>query len=200
MSAALFPEPGPGEEPEPSAPAPGDGGGPDEEPEGLGQGLYVTLPAEDMNLEGFAAEGRADTMAPGPLLATVLEAVVGPGGAGLAELGDDQLIGFLSGVRREKARWAWAEMAGMAQFASRPRRKDFATDEIASAFNWTWLSAAGQVGYATTVARRLPRTFAALAAGKLDALQVRSSRSRPASCPMRTPPELMPSSLRQHRP
>jgi hypothetical protein len=174
MSAVLFPGPGPGEEPEGSALAPGDGGGPGGgEPEGLGQGLYVTLPAGEVTLGGFAAGGRADTMVPGPLLATVLEAVAGPDGAGLAELGDDQLIGFLSGVRRERARWAWAEMAAMAQFASRPRRKDFATDEIASAFRWTWLSAAGQVCYASTVARRLPKTFAALAAGELDPLQVK---------------------------
>ncbi len=36
------------------------------------QGLFVCLPAEELTLEGFAEDGRADTMEPGPLL--------GPGG------------------------------------------------------------------------------------------------------------------------
>jgi hypothetical protein len=59
MSAAL-----PGEPDEPS----GSGLSGDAE-ESLPQGLYVTAPAEDLSLEGFAADGRADTMVPGPLLA-----------------------------------------------------------------------------------------------------------------------------------
>ncbi len=169
MSAAPCPEP---EEPDgswvPGAPAGGDG-----DEEGLQQGLYVTLPAEEMTLEGFTQDGRTDTMAPGPLLETVLEAVAGPDGTGLAQLSDDQLLGFMSGVRRVESRMAWARMASMAEFASRPRRKDFATDEIADAFGWTWYSTAGQVSYASTVARRLPKLFALLAAGKIDALQLK---------------------------
>jgi hypothetical protein len=58
-----------------------DGDGWDEE-EGIQQGLYVTLPAEELTLEGFAEDGRADTMAPGPLLAMVLGAVAGEEGGG----------------------------------------------------------------------------------------------------------------------
>lgn len=54
------------------------------------QGLFVCLPAEELTLAGFAQDGRADTMAPGALLATVLDAVVGEGGSGLAGLADDQ--------------------------------------------------------------------------------------------------------------
>ena len=119
MSAALSSEP---EEPAgPGLP----GGGWDGE-EGIPQGLYVTAPAEDLTLEGFAAGGRADTMAPGPLLAMVLGAVAGEDGKGLAGLSDDQLIGFLSGTRRMESRLAWAKMAALAEFASRPRRDDFA--------------------------------------------------------------------------
>jgi hypothetical protein len=112
-------------------------------------------------------------MAPGPLLAMVLDTVAGPGGDGLAGLSDDQLVGFLSGARRMESRLAWAKMAALAEFGSRPRRQDFAADEVAAAFRLTWLSAAGEIGYARTVARRLPVTFAALAAGKLDAVHVR---------------------------
>src|SRR6516225_1285116 len=163
MSAALSPEPG---EPQ-GAGLPGDA------EEGVQQGLYVTLPAEEMTLEGFAAGGRADTMAPGPLLAMVLGAIAGENGEGLAGLSDDQLIGFLSGTRRMESQIAWAKMAALAEFASRPRRQDFAADEVASAFNLTWLSAAGEIEYARTVKRRLPVTFAALGAGQIHPVHVK---------------------------
>src|ERR1700749_4175147 len=148
MSAAPSPEPG---EPQGSG-LPGDA------EEGIQQGLFVTWPAEELTLEGFAENGRADTMAPGPLLAMVLGAVAGENGEGLAGLSDDQLIGFLSGARRMESQLAWARMAALAEFAARPRRTDFAADEIAAAFRLTWLSAAGEIEYARTVARRLPVT------------------------------------------
>jgi hypothetical protein len=151
MSAALSVEP---DEPQGSG-LPGGQGGRDET-EGIPQGLYVTRPAGELTLEGFAADGRADTMVPGPLLAMVLGAVAGEDGTGLAGLSDDQLIGFLSGTRRMESQLAWAKMAALAEFASRPRRQDFAADEIASAFGLTWLSAAREIGYARTVTRRLP--------------------------------------------
>jgi hypothetical protein len=107
-------------------------------------------------------------MAPGPLLAMILDTAAGPDGEGLAALSDGQLVGFLSGARRMESRLAWAKMAALGEFASRPRRQDFAADEIAAAFRLTWLSAAGEIQYAQAVARRLPVTFAALAAGKID--------------------------------
>jgi hypothetical protein len=68
---------------------------------------------------------------------------------------------------------AWAKMAALAELASRPRRQDFAADEVASAFNVTWLSAAGEIDSARTVKRRLPVTFAALGAGKLHPVHVK---------------------------
>ena len=46
------------------------------------QGLYVCLPAEQVTLAGFAQGGEADTMSPGPLLATVMHTVTGQDGAG----------------------------------------------------------------------------------------------------------------------
>jgi hypothetical protein len=73
MSAALSCEP---DEPLGSG-LPGDGRDADE---GIPQGLYVTAPAEELSLEGFAADGRADTMAPGPLLAMILDTVAGQDG------------------------------------------------------------------------------------------------------------------------
>ena len=96
MSAALSPGP---DEPYGSG-LPGDAG------DGIEQGLYVELPAGELTLEGFAAGGRADTMAPGPLLAMVLGAIAGEDGQGLAGLSDDQLIGFLSGTRRMESQLA----------------------------------------------------------------------------------------------
>src|SRR5947209_4573014 len=168
MSAALSPEPD-----EPSG-----SGLPGGAEEGIPQGLYVTAPAEDLSLEGFAEDGRADTMKPGPLLAMVLDTVAGEDGEGLARLSDDQLVGFLSGGRRMESRLAWARMAALAEFASRPRRQDFAADEVAAAFRLTWLSAAGEIQYARAVARRLPVTFAALAAGRIDAVHVKIIEDR----------------------
>jgi hypothetical protein len=76
-----FPDSGyDGEEPDgfPSLPA-------DDEPGEFPaeQGLYVTLPAAQVTLAGFAQNGEADTMAPGALLAAIVQAVMGNDGAGL---------------------------------------------------------------------------------------------------------------------
>jgi hypothetical protein len=76
-------------------------------------------------------------------------------------------------TRRMESRMAWAKMAALAEFASRPRRPDFAADEVAAAFGVTWLSAAGEIDYARTVKRRLPVTFAALGAGKVHPVHVK---------------------------
>jgi len=103
MPQDLFPSP-PGDEQEPD-------GFPlhaDEEPgpeEGMPQGLYVTLPAGQLTLAGFAQGGASDTMAPGALLATVVDTVAGPDGAGLAGCSDDQLMGIISAARRLESGW-----------------------------------------------------------------------------------------------
>ena len=70
--------PGDAEEPG-SSPLPPE---PEADGEGLGQGLYVCLPPEQVTLAGFAQNGEADTMAPGPLLATIVHTVTGADGAG----------------------------------------------------------------------------------------------------------------------
>src|SRR5215472_6399438 len=173
MTPDSFPGRGPdGEEP--------DGQRPEDEfegpPQGPEQGLFVRLPAEELTLSGFAQDGRADTMAPGALLATLLEAIAGEGGSGLAGLADDQLVGALSGARRLEARIAWMQMAALAELARRrPATEpadtgeagfsDFAADEVAAELHLTAQSATDQIWYAREVAERLPRSFAALAAG-----------------------------------
>src|SRR2546423_14958978 len=104
MSAALSPEPD----------EPWDSGLPEDAEQDIPQGLYVTLPAEELTLEGFARDGRADTMPPGPLLAIVLGTVAGENGEGLAGPSDDQLIGVLAGMGRSQSAMSRARMAALA--------------------------------------------------------------------------------------
>jgi hypothetical protein len=48
------------------------------------QGLFVCLPAENMELSRFGGDDQTPPMAPGPLLAMVAAAVSGGDGSGLA--------------------------------------------------------------------------------------------------------------------
>lgn len=145
------------------------------------QGLYVCLPAEQLTLAGFAQDGEADTMAPGPLLASVVYAVTGEDGAGLGGCSDDQLVGIISAAQRMESRAAWTRMAAMREFAARRpavkgpggSRAEFAADELAGELHLTSLSAAEQIDFACVVARRLPQPFAALAAGRIHPVHVR---------------------------
>ena len=101
-------------------------------------------------------------------------------------------MGIISAARRMESRTAWTLLAATAEFAARhdgTRPDDaFAADELAAELHLTALSAQGQMDYAGTVATRLPATFAALAAGRSTRCTSGSSRTRPASCPPRTPP------------
>jgi len=84
-----FPSPkGDAEEPDGSGlPPAAEEPGPEDDREGPAeQGLYVCLPAEQLTLAGFAQGGETDTMAPGPLLATVVHTVTGQDGAGLGRV------------------------------------------------------------------------------------------------------------------
>ena len=181
-----LPDPQPDDdEPVGSGPA-GDSGAPwqDDDARGPEQGLFVCLPAEELSLAGFAQNGQADTMAPGPLLGMVLHTVIGEDGAGLPGLSDDQLIGVLSGGRRMEAWTAWVQLAAMRELARRRPAvepgdsgragfSDFAADELMGEFHLTLEAATAQIGYACTVAERLPRTFAALAAGQIHPVAVK---------------------------
>jgi hypothetical protein len=169
-----FPDPGPdGEEPD-SSPLPPAG---EEDGPGLGQGLYMCLPPGQLTLAGFAQDGEADTMAPGPLLATVVDTVTGEDGAGLAGCSDDQLLGIISAARRMTARAEWTSMAAMKEFAARhpgsSPEDEFAADELAHELHLTPLSAAAQIGFSCAVAQRLPAMFAALHAGRIHPLHLR---------------------------
>jgi len=171
MVQALFPDPGhDGEEPGRSPLPPEDG-------EGMGQWLYVCVPAGQVTLAGFAQGGEAGTTGPGPLLATIVDTVTGPDGGGLGGCSDDQLLGIISAARRQAAGDEWVQLAAIAEFAarhdgSRPA-DEFAPDELAFELHLTAASAAGQLAYAATVAARLPQTFAALGAGTIHPVHLR---------------------------
>jgi hypothetical protein len=187
MSQDPFPESGhAGEEPDgfPLPPAAAeDGPGDDDVPEDEGefpaqQGLFVCLPAEQLTLAGFAQNGEADTMAPGPLLGTIVYTVTGEDGAGLVGCDEDQLVGILSAGWRLEARAAWTQLAAIAAFAARRQARggpaaEFAADELAAELHLTPLSAAEQMAYASDVTRRLPKTFAALGAGLIHPVHLR---------------------------
>jgi hypothetical protein len=176
-----FPDPEhDGEEPDRSAPPAAAGTGPEASHAGEGpvQGLFVCLPAEDLDVARFAQHGESDSMPPGPLLAEVVHALTGQDGGGLAALSDDQLMGIIAATRRLESRIAWTQLAAIGEFATRRGsqqrdRTEFAADELACGLHLTWQSAAAQIDYATAVASRLPRTFAALAAGTIHPVHVR---------------------------
>ena len=179
MPQDLFPDPDPDPDPDPR-PGPDDGepdGFPlDEDAPGPEQGLYITLPAEHLTLAGFNQGGASDTMAPGPLLATVVHTVTGEDGSGLAGCSDDQLMGIISAARRQQSRDEWTVMAAVGEFARRAGpgvEGEFAADELAAELHMSQQSAAGQMDFATEVARRLPATFAALGAGQIHPVHLR---------------------------
>ena len=115
-------------------------------------------------------------MAPGPLLATVVHTVAGEDGSGLAGCSDDQLMGIISAARRQQSRDEWTVMAAVGEFARRAGpgvEGEFAADELAAELHMSQQSAAGQMDFATEVARRLPATFAALGAGQIHPVHLR---------------------------
>ena len=137
----------------------------------------MCLPAGQVTLEGFAQGGEADTMAPGALLAAVVDTVTGEDGSGLGGCSDDQLMGIISAARRMEARAAWTLLAAVGEFAgrhdgSRPA-DEFAADELGFQLHLTWLSAGEQMRYAAAVARRLPGMFALLGAGQIHPVHLR---------------------------
>ena len=179
-----FPSPAfDGEEPDGSVPPPGSGGEwPGDDPDagaGPEQGLFVCLPAENLDLERFSQHGESDAMQPGPLLASVVHALAGQDGEGLAALSDDQLVGIIAAAGRLESRIAWTQLAALREFAARrsandtAARAEFAADELADELHLTWQSAAGHIDYACAVADRLPHTFAAMAEGRIHPVHVR---------------------------
>ena len=136
---------------------------------------------EDLPAE-FTPGGTADLMGPGPVLATLVHAAVGCDGAALASLPDDELLRVISAARRMESRAVWTHLAAVREFAARRTAapgsasrcgfREFAAEELAWDLNLTAQAAEDQMAYACSVADRLPRTFAALAAGQIHPVHV----------------------------
>jgi hypothetical protein len=164
--------------PEPDLPDPGLGFPGDGQDAGRGnQGLFLSVPAGSFDADRFAQSGPAGDMPPDPLLATIIDMVTGPDGPGVGTLSDDQLIGVIAAVRRLESRVAWCALTAVGEFAARMSGEvagaAFAADQLACELHLTAQSAAGQLDYARTVAARLPRCLAALAAGLLHPVHLR---------------------------
>ena len=113
----------------------------EDDPGFTGQGLYVCLPAGQLTLTGFCQGGASDTMAPGPLLATVVDTVTGEDGSGLPGCSGDQLMGVISGARRQRSRDEWLVLSAAAEFARRAGtglEGEFAADELAFELHMSW--------------------------------------------------------------
>ena len=122
----------------------------------------------------FAEGGWADTLAPDPVLATLVDLVQRDG---LGELDDDELTGVLQAANRLAAWAASVRVAAVSGLAGRRERSgresgdwrpfDHVDDEVAAALTLTRRSAARLLDLALGL-DRLPLTRAALAVGAID--------------------------------
>jgi Domain of unknown function (DUF222) len=131
--------------------------------------------------EAFAKDKAADAMRPSPVLTALTEQA--------AEnldrrLSDNQLLGTISAARRLAARAEYLELKATAEFARRRaaqfeaakaakvprgcREGEFADSELAMELVTTAAAASNRMELAADLTTRLPRTFAALAAGTID--------------------------------
>jgi hypothetical protein len=154
---------------------------PDEEPP---PGVLVCV-GEDADLAGvsgagFAPHQAADALPPGPVLGALTSQAV----EDVAALGDDELLGVVSAARRLQARAEYEELAAVAEFARRreqqyeasrargdkPRQREgeFAAEELGFEMNCSHYAAGKRMDLAGGLARRLPATFAGMAAGTID--------------------------------
>ncbi len=122
---------------------------------------------------GFASGAQADSLPPGPRLATLADEAWQ---AGLGGLGDDELIGLLRAARRLASRAAALELAVVADLAGRRRASpdrdgpdpgEHVDAEVAAALTLTPSAAARLHDLALGLAR-LPSVAKALAAGRID--------------------------------
>src|SRR5579862_9692202 len=130
--------------------------------------------------DGFNQDKVADALRPGPLLSALTEQAA----AGLPGLSGNELLGVVSAARRLAARAEYLELAATAEFTRRRagdyaadkarkvprgcRAGEFADAELAAELVTSTRAAGDQMELAADLTARLPRTFAALGAGRLD--------------------------------
>ena len=139
-------------------------------PEPLAAGLWSRDSGEG---GGFAAGGVGDRLAPGPVLAGLVDDLHADG---LGALGDDELIGVLRAARRLASWSASIELAAAGDLmrrrldqeaAGQAGAAEHADAEVAAALTLTGRAAGRLLDLAMTL-RRLPLTSRALAAGVID--------------------------------
>jgi hypothetical protein len=148
---------------------------------GMPPGVFAALCGPEEGLRAaFAQDGAADTMPPGPALATVTELAAGE----LPDLSDDELTGVIHAARRLESRAFSLQAAAVAEFTRRRaeqladarerkvprgcREGEYPDLELAAELLISRRRALVLMDEATELATRLPRTFAALADGRID--------------------------------
>ena len=148
---------------------------------GLPRGLLAALCGSEEELRAaFGQGGAADTMRPGPVLAAVTELAA----ADLPGLSDDELTGVIHAARRLESRAFYLQAAAVAEFTRRRagqladararnvprgcRAGEYPDLELAAELLVSRRRALVLMDEATELATRLPRTFAAMAVGRID--------------------------------
>ena len=144
-------------------------------------GAFAVLCGPDGELRAaFGQGGAADTMRPGPVLAAVTELAA----ADFPGLSDDELTGVMHAARRLESRAFWLQAAAVAEFTRRRagqladararnvprgcRAGEYPDLELAAELLVSRRRALVLMDEATELATRLPRTFAAMAVGRID--------------------------------
>ena len=142
--------------------------------------LAAMLGPDGLGGEVFARDRSAGAMRPGPVLSALTEQAAGD----LGRLTDNQVIGAMSAARRLAARAAYLELTAVAEFTRRReaqladatarrvprgcRDGEFPDAELAYELVTSSNAARDQMDLATDLETRLPRTWAALGAGRID--------------------------------
>ena len=147
--------------------------------------LAAMLGPDGLGGEVFARDRSADMMRPGPVLAALTEQATG----GLGRLTDNQVLGAMSAARRLAARAQYLELAAVAEFTRRReaqladatarkvprgcRDGEFPDAELGMELVTSQNAARDTMDLARDLETRLPRTWAALAAGLIDEYRAR---------------------------
>jgi Domain of unknown function (DUF222) len=142
--------------------------------------LAAMLGPDGLGGEVFARDRSAGALRPGPVLSALTEQAAGD----LGRLTDNQVIGAMSAARRLAARAAYLELTAVAEFTRRReaqladatarrvprgcRDGEFPDAELAYELVTSSNAARDQMDLATDLETRLPRTWAALGAGRID--------------------------------
>jgi Domain of unknown function (DUF222) len=125
----------------------------------------------------FAEGGPAGAVAPGAKLAAAVALVAGPAGgdgAGLAGLGDEDLLEVIGATHRLISWITWVQLLGLREVAARRPGTDGhgcprdAAEEVSWVTGESWHRAGEQMMRAATCAARLPQSLAALGQGLIS--------------------------------